>query len=79
MSKGVSERIGCKFGGIYGGGASTEEVKKVVENADLVWFLGRYPVSDPLNNMPFMELMIMTRATSIRMRCSRLLTTRQLS
>lgn len=46
MSKGVSERIAGKFGGIYSGGASTAEVKHGVESADLVLFLGRYPVSD---------------------------------
>lgn len=46
MSKGgVSETIKGKFGGIYSGGASTEGVKKAVETADLVLYLGNYPVS----------------------------------
>jgi TPP-dependent 2-oxoacid decarboxylase len=45
MSKGgISERIEGKFGGVYSGGASTEGVKKAVETANLVLFLGNYPV-----------------------------------
>lgn len=45
MSKGgVSEGIEGRFGGIYGGGASTKEVKDAVESAALALFLGHYPV-----------------------------------
>jgi len=43
MSKGgISERLGS-FGGVYGGGASTEGVRTAVEQADLVLFIGSYP------------------------------------
>lgn len=45
MSKGgISEQIGGKFGGVYGGGASTEAVRTAVEKADLVLSIGTYPV-----------------------------------
>jgi pyruvate decarboxylase len=44
MSKGgISERLG-KFGGVYGGGASTEDVRTAVESAGLILFIGYYPV-----------------------------------
>lgn len=43
MSKGgISERLRF-FGGVYGGGASTEGVRTAVEQADLVLFIGSYP------------------------------------
>lgn len=45
MSKGgISERINGKFGGVYGGGASVEEVRLAVEKSELVLFIGYYPV-----------------------------------
>lgn len=44
MSKGFTERIGGKYGGIYGGGASPEGVKQGVEDSDLVIIIGHYPV-----------------------------------
>ena len=45
MSKGgISERINGKFGGVYGGGASVEEVRLAVEKSELVLFIGNYPV-----------------------------------
>jgi pyruvate decarboxylase len=45
MSKGgIGERINGKFGGVYGGGASTEGVRQAVEKSDLVLFIGNYPV-----------------------------------
>lgn len=48
MSKGgISERLGS-FGGVYGGGASTEGVRTAVEKADLVLFIGSYPVCSPV-------------------------------
>ncbi|KIN07253.1 hypothetical protein OIDMADRAFT_36813 [Oidiodendron maius Zn] len=41
MSKGgISERINGKFGGVYGGGASVEEVRLAVEKSELVLFIG---------------------------------------
>ncbi|KAJ5613930.1 hypothetical protein N7528_007584 [Penicillium herquei] len=43
MSKGFPENLGGKFGGIYGGGASTEGTKYGVENSDLVVIIGHYP------------------------------------
>lgn len=44
MSKGgISERINGKFGGVYGGGASVEEVRLAVEKSELVLFIGYYP------------------------------------
>lgn len=68
MSKGVSERIAGKFGGVYSGGASTMEVKQAVESADLVFYLGNYPVSE-CSVYAYMVLFMLTnvtRATSIR-------------
>ena len=45
MSKGgISERVNGKFGGVYGGGASVEEVRLAVEKSELVLFIGYYPV-----------------------------------
>jgi TPP-dependent 2-oxoacid decarboxylase len=45
MSKGgISERLGGFFGGVYEGGGSTEGVRTAVEQADLVLFIGTYPV-----------------------------------
>ncbi|KAK9327184.1 thiamine diphosphate-binding protein [Lipomyces starkeyi] len=42
MSKGgISEALGC-FGGVYGGGASTDDVRRAVEGSDLVLFIGSY-------------------------------------
>ncbi|KAK9369637.1 thiamine diphosphate-binding protein [Lipomyces kononenkoae] len=42
MSKGgISEALGC-FGGVYGGGASIDEVRRYVEESDLVLFIGSY-------------------------------------
>lgn len=45
MAKGgISERLTNKFGGVYGGGASTEGVRTAVENSGLILFIGYYPV-----------------------------------
>ena len=44
MSKGFPETIGGRFGGIYGGGASTEGTKRGFEQSDLVMIIGQYPV-----------------------------------
>lgn len=44
MSKGFSEDITGLYGGIYGGGASPEDVKQGVEGSDLVMIIGHYPV-----------------------------------
>lgn len=44
MSKGFPETIGGRFGGIYGGGASTEGTKRGFEESDLVVIIGHYPV-----------------------------------
>ncbi|KAK9311534.1 hypothetical protein V1524DRAFT_418910 [Lipomyces starkeyi] len=42
MSKGgISEALGC-FGGVYGGGASTDDVRRAAEGSDLVLFIGSY-------------------------------------
>lgn len=49
MSKGgISERINGKFGGVYGGGASVEGVRRAVEKSELVLFIGNYPVWNSL-------------------------------
>lgn len=46
MSKGgVSEGLGT-FGGVYSGGGSTRDIRSAVESADLVLFIGNYPVID---------------------------------
>jgi pyruvate decarboxylase len=46
MSKGgISERLVGKFGGVYCGRASTEVVRTAVQRAELVLFIGYYPVS----------------------------------
>lgn len=45
MSKGgVSERLNSKFGGVYGGHASTDGPRLAVENAGITLFIGYYPV-----------------------------------
>ena len=47
MSKGgISEGLGS-FGGVYGGGASTDAIRTAVERADLVLFVGSYLVCQP--------------------------------
>ena len=45
MSKGAVDEDLPNFGGAYGGAGTHPEVKRPVEDADVVLFLGRYPVS----------------------------------
>lgn len=55
MAKGgISEQVNNKYGGIYGGRASTDNVRLEVENADLALIIGYYPVrlTHPQDNMP---------------------------
>lgn len=45
MSKGgISERLNSKFGGVYGGHASTEGPRLAVEDSGAAFFIGYYPV-----------------------------------
>lgn len=53
MSKGgISERLNSKFGGVYGGHASTEGPRLAVENAGVALFIGYYPVCIALPYRP---------------------------
>lgn len=48
MGKGsITEHLPT-FGGIYGGASSFREIQDIVERADLVLWLGNYPVCFPL-------------------------------